>query len=226
MPVWPERPNNEFKSFVYEQFSRIGKAFSAPARLVTLNILCQGEHTVETLARYAGLTVANLSRHLQVLKAANLVKMRRDGKYIYYMVADEMTCRFFLDFKDFAYKQLVEIRTALQEISKTTSRLHPVDREELMKRLNEEDTIIIDVRPEEEYQQGHLPGAVSIPLEELERRLSELPEGKEIVAYCRGRYCILADQAVDLLLTKGYRAQRADDGVVEWKIDGMPVEKS
>jgi len=226
MPLWPERPDNEFKSFVYEQFSRIGKAFSAPARLIILNILCQGEHTVETLAHYAGLTVANLSRHLQVLKAANLVKMRRDGKFIYYMVADETTCRFFSDFKDFAYKQLVEIRTSLQEISKAPSRLYPVDREELLKRLNEEDTLIVDVRPEEEYQQGHLPGAVSIPLEELERRLSELPEDKDIVAYCRGRYCILADQAVDLLLAKGYRAQRADDGVVEWKIDGMPVEKS
>jgi len=226
MPVWPERPDNEFKSFVYEQFSRIGKAFSAPARLIVLNILCQGEHTVETIARHAGLTVANLSRHLQVLKAANLVKMRRDGKFIYYMVADETTCRFFSDFKDFAYRQLVEIRTALQEISRAPSRLHPVDREALLERLNEEDTAIIDVRPEEEYQQGHLPGAVSIPLEELERRLSELPEGKDIVAYCRGRYCILADQAVDLLLAKGYRAQRADDGVVEWKIDGMPVEKS
>jgi rhodanese-related sulfurtransferase len=225
MPVWPEIPNNEFKSFVYEQFSRIGKAFSTPARLIILNILCQGEHTVETLAGYAGLTVANLSRHLQVLKAANLVKMRRDGKFIYYMVADETTCRFFSDFKDFAYNQLVEIRTALQEISKAPSRLHPVDREELMKRLNEEDTLIIDVRPEDEHQQGHLPGAVSIPLEELERRLSELPEDKGIVAYCRGRYCILADKAVDLLLAKGYRAQRADDGVVEWKIDGLPVEK-
>ncbi len=226
MPILPDTPNDEFKRFVYDQFSRIGKALSSPARLVIMNVLCQGEHTVDALARYADMNVANISRHLQVLRGVNLVKIRREGKYIYYAVAGEDTVRFYNDFKNFAYHQLLEIRSALQEISKSPSRLHPVGREELLKKINEEYVLIVDVRPEEEYIQGHFPGAISVPLQGLDRRLRELPRDKLIVAYCRGRFCILADKAVGILLAHGYSARRADDGVVDWKIAGLPVEKS
>lgn len=226
MPIWPSVPNQEFKSFVYEQFSRIGKAFSSPHRLVIMNILCQGEHSVEALAKCTGLSIANLSRHLQVLKSTNLARVRRDGKYIYYSLADESTCGFFTTFKDFAYTQLVEIRTALQEISRSSSRLHPVNREELIKLVDKEDVLLIDVRPEEEYEHAHLPGAISMPLEELEKHLDKLPKKRAIVAYCRGRFCILADEAVEFLLKKGFKAKRANDGVVEWKIAGLPVEEA
>ena len=226
MPILPDAPNDEFKRFVYDQFSRIGKALSSSARLVIMNVLCQGEHTVEALARYADMNVANISRHLQVLRGANLVKIRREGKYIYYAVAGEDTVRFYHDFKNFACNQLLEIRSALQEISKSPSRLHPVGREELLKKISEDHVLIVDVRPAEEYKEEHLPGAISMPLQELEKRLRELPQDKLIVAYCRGRFCILADKAVEILLASGYSAQRADDGVVEWKIAGLPTEKS
>ncbi len=224
MPILPDAPNDEFKRFVYEQFSRIGKALSSSARLVIMNVLSQGEHTVEALARYADMNVANISRHLQVLRGANLVKIRREGKYIHYAAADEDTVRFYHDFKNFAYNQLLEIRSALQEISKSPSRLHPVNREGLLKKISEDHVLIVDVRPEEEYKQGHLPGAISMPLQGLEKRLRELPQDKLIVAFCRGRFCILADKAVDIFLANGYSAQRADDGVADWKIAGLPIE--
>jgi rhodanese-related sulfurtransferase len=152
--------------------------------------------------------------------------MRRVGKNIYYEAADESTVRFFKDFKDFARHQFSEIRAALQEISKSPSRLHPVGQQELLQKIAEEDALIIDVRPEEEYRNGHLPGAVSIPLADLEKRIKELPWNRPILAYCRGRYCILADQAVEILLARGFNAQRAEEGMLEWKIAGMPIEKS
>ncbi|MBT3275464.1 MAG: metalloregulator ArsR/SmtB family transcription factor [Spirochaetales bacterium] len=224
MSIWPQSPDGEFKDFVYEQFSRIGKALSSPPRLVILNILCQGEHTVESLSRHADLAVANLSRHLQVLKSVNLVKVRRDGKYTIYSLPDKQTCNFFTAFKEFGFQQLFEIKAALDEISTAPSRANPVDMNELQKLVSEDDVIILDVRPEEEYRQAHLPGAISVPLDELELRVEELPKDKEIVAYCRGRFCILADKAVQFLLDKGFKATRADDGVVEWRNAGFPVE--
>jgi len=223
---WIESPDDEFKSFVYEQFSRLGKVFSSSARLVILNILSQGEHTVEALARHSGLTVANLSRHLQALKSVNMVKMRRSGKYIYYSASDEETIRFFQDFKNFAYSKLAEIRNVLQEISSSPSRLHPVDTRELIEKIKDDEVLIIDVRPEEEYRCGHFQGAISIPLEDLEERIKQIPRDKPIVAYCRGRFCILADKAVEILLNHGYKVRRADDGVVEWKIAGLPVTRA
>lgn len=226
MSIWPQAPDGEFKSFVYEQFARIGKALSSPPRLVILNILCQGEHTVESLSRHAALSVANLSRHLQVLKSVNLVKVRRDGKYIFYSLPDQQTCNFFTSFKEFGFQQLVELRAALEEISKAPSRVHPVDMAELQRLVDENEVILLDVRPKEEYAQAHLPGAISVPLDELELRLDELEKGKMIVAYCRGKFCILADQAVNILLAEGFQASRADDGVVEWRSAGLPVEGS
>jgi len=223
--LWPQKPDEEFKAFVYEQFSRIGKALASPQRLVILNILCQGEHTVESLSSQAGLEVANLSRHLQVLRRARLVRLRREGKHSWYSAMDEETCRFLHLFREFASRRLIEVQAALEGIARSPSRLHPVGREELLRRLKEKDTVLVDVRPPEEFQQAHLPGALSIPLAELERRIGELSREKQIIAYCRGRFCILADQAVRLLQDRGHPARRADDGVIEWGIDGNPLER-
>jgi rhodanese-related sulfurtransferase len=222
----PKFPDNQFKAFVYEQFSRLGKALSSPHRLIILNILCQGEHTVEALAKYSGLNLANVSQHLQILKSSNLVKVRRSGKHLYYIIADEQTAAFFTSFKDFAYQRFAEIQMSLNEISKSPTRLKPVDMDELKRKVSEEEALIIDVRPEEEFIHAHLPGAISIPLTELEKKLYELPWDKSIVAYCRGRFCILADQAVEILISKGFDARRANDGVIEWKMAGFPVEES
>jgi len=224
--VFPSKPDDEFKAYAYEQFSRIGKALSSPQRLIILNILCQGEHTVEALARYSGQSVANTSRHLQHLKSVNLVKLKRSGKNIFYSIRDEAACNFYMSLKEFASNQLGEIRTTLEEISSSPSRSHSVSREELLKMVTRGNAVVIDVRPEEEFQQAHLPGAISIPLEELEKRIEELPRDKTIVAYCRGRYCILADKAVEVLLKKGYRAGRIDESVIEWKNAGLPIEES
>jgi len=182
MGIWPQSPDDEFKSFVYEQFARIGKALSSPQRLVILNILCQGEHTVEALARHAALSVANLSRHLQILKSVNLVRARREGKYLYYSLPGNETCAFFTSFKDFGFRQLVELKAVLEEIASAPSRAHPVDMEELKRLIEHQAVILLDVRPEEEYAASHLPGALSIPLGELGLRLGELPKDKKIVA--------------------------------------------
>ena len=225
MSIWPQAPDGEFKSFVYEQFARIGKALSSPPRLIILNILCQGEHTVESLAKHADLTVANLSRHLQILRSVNLVKIRRDGKYIYYSLPDEQTCSFFTSYKDFGFQQLIELKTALEEIADAPSRVSLVDMQELQRLIDEDSVVLLDVRPNEEYRKAHLPGAISVPLDELELRLDELPKDKMIVAYCRGKFCILADRAVNILLEKGFNATRTDDGVVEWRNAGHPIEE-
>ncbi len=225
MAQLPSKADEEFKGFVYEHFSRLGKALSSPQRLVVLNILCQGEHTVEALARHAGLTVANLSRHLQILKNANLVSMRRRGKFAWYTVPDEQTRRFYLAFKEFATGHISEIRAALQEIAASPTRLDAVGREELLKRISDGGTLIVDVRPAEEYRGGHLPGAISVPLDELEQRRAELPVERSVLAYCRDRFCILADQAVEILKAHGYLVRRAEDGVLQWQLSGLPMEE-
>lgn len=224
MSIFPDHPDENFKTFVYEQFSRVGKAFSSPHRLILLNILCQGEHTVESLVGNTGLNVANVSRHLQMLKSVNLVKIRREGKYIYYSLADEETCIFFTDFRNFVYKHSSELHAAMNLIADKPSRISIVNKEEMFEKLSCTSTVIIDVRPEEEYKNIHLPGAISIPLSTLENRIDEIPIDKEIITYCRDHYCILADKAVNLLLSKGFDAKRMDIGIIDWKSAGLPVE--
>jgi len=224
MSVFPNNPDEDFKSFVYEQFSRVGKALSSPHRLVLLNILCQGEHTVESLVENTGLNVANVSRHLQTLKSVNLVKIRREGKYIFYSLSDDETCIFFTGFRDFVYKHSSELHAAMNLIADKPSRKSIVNQEEMKLKLKKKNTLIVDVRPVEEYINIHLPGAVSIPLSTLEKRMDEIPRNKEVITYCRDNYCILADKAVNMLLDKGYDAKRLDIGLIDWKQAGLPVE--
>ena len=218
-----ENRNRHFKDIIYEQFARIGKAVSSSKRLELLDLLCQGERTVETLAREASLTVANASQHLQVLRAARLVEAEKMGLFVTYRLADEAVCEFFRAMRVLAENRLAEVEKIKRQFLEGKEGMEPVDRDALMKRVREGVVTILDVRPVEEYRAGHIPGAISIPLRQLEYQLSELPQDEEIVAYCRGPYCVLAIQAVEMLRKKGFRAVRLEDSVQDWRAMGFPV---
>ncbi len=225
MVAFPSAPDDLFKAYAYEQVAVVGKALCAPARLIILNVLCQGERSVEVLARHAGLAVANASQHLQVLRAANLVESERRGNNVVYRVTDANVVSFYTALKELALDRMANLKRAFEEISSAPSRLEPMGRDELLAKVKSGDAVVIDVRPQEEYRVGHLPGAISIPLDRLEAELGRLPSDKEIVALCRGEYCILADKAIEILLAQGLVARRSVDGVVEWELAGLPVEK-
>lgn len=213
-----------FKDAIYEQFSRIGKAVSSPRRLELLDLLCQGERTVEVLAQEAGMTVANASQHLQVLRAARLVEAEKHGLFVIYRIADSAVCEFFRSMRALAEARLAEVTKTARDFFEGTDGFEPVDRQALLERVREGAATVIDVRPVEEYRSAHIGGAVSIPLTELRRRLAELPKDREIVAYCRGPYCVLAAEAVQVLRAKGYRAVRLEDSVQDWRARGFAVE--
>ncbi len=213
-----------FKNQLYEQFARLGKALASPHRLELLDVLAQCERTVEALAQETGMSVANASQHLQVLRAAHLVEVRREGVSMYYRLADEGVFRMWQAMRVVGEAQLAEIDRFVQTFLQDRTRLQPLDAQELLQRLNNDQIILLDVRPTEEYAAGHLPRARSIPVTELEARLAELPVNKEIVAYCRGPYCVFADEAVALLHTNGYNARRLEQGLPDWRALGLPVE--
>jgi rhodanese-related sulfurtransferase len=213
----------DVKDTLYEQLARIGKAVSSPKRLELLDLLCQGEKPVDTLAGQADLTVKNTSAHLRVLRGARLVRTRREGQRVYYRLADEEVCSFFLSLRALAEKRLVELREVVRQYFTDPEQLTPLDRQALLDRVRRGAVTVIDVRPEEEYREGHIPGARSVPLRKLTGQLRSLPLDQEIVAYCRGPYCFLALDAVSFLRDHGYRARRLEDGVAEWKAAGFPV---
>ena len=212
------------KNFAYEQLARIGKAMSSPVRLEILDLLRNGPRSVEALANEAKLGVANVSRHLQVLRGSGLVKSEKQGLYVTYTIADQCVCEFFMAMCKLAEARLAEFEKIVAQFSESGREMEAVDRAELMKRAQKGDITVIDVRPREEYMAGHIPGAISVPVYELDNHLGDLPEDREIVAYCRGPYCLLATQAVQLLCSRGYTARRIKDGVNEWRACGMPVE--
>jgi len=216
--------NRRFKDAIYEQFSRIGKAVSNPNRLELLDLICQGEHTVETLAKETGLTLANASQHLQVLRAARLVETEKKGLYVIYRLADRSVCEFYRAMRILAENRLAEVEQITRQFFEGKEGMEPVDREKLLQRVLEGSVTVLDVRPVEEYRYGHIPKAISVPLQEIENRLSELPRDQEIIAYCRGPYCVLAVQAVEMLQAKGFHAVRLDYGVQDWLALGLPVE--
>ena len=211
------------KTFAYEQLARIGKAMSSPARLEILDLLRNGARTVECLAKAADLGVANVSRHLQVLRGAGLVKSEKHGLYVTYHIADPSVCEFFMAMCKLAEARLVEFEKIVSQFSGAGGDLEPVDRTALMQRAQDKEITVIDVRPHEEYQAGQIPGARSGPLDEMEQYLSALPPDKKVVAYCRGPYCLLATKAVELLCSRGFEAMRIKDGINEWRASGMPV---
>ena len=220
-----KNPNRKFKDTIYEQFSRIGKAVSSPKRLELLDLLCQGEKTVETLTQETGLTLANASQHLQVLRAARLVEADKEGLYVKYRLADQMVCEFFRSMRVLAENRLAEIEMIKRQFLEGRKGMEPVDRNDLLKRVIDGVVTVLDVRPAEEYHAGHIPGALSVPLEQLNKLLSKLPKNKEIVAYCRGPYCVLAVQAVEMLRKKGIKAIRLREGIQDWRAMGFSVSE-
>lgn len=216
-------PNRQFKDAIYEQFSRIGKAVASPKRLELLDLLCQSEKTVETLTRETGLTLANASQHLQVLRAARLVETEKEGLYVKYRLADELVCQFFRSMRVLAENRLAEVEMINRRFLEGKEGMEPVDRNELLKRVKDGAVTVLDVRPKDEYRSGHIPGALSVPLGKLKEWLSKLPKDREIVAYCRGPYCVLAVQAVEMLRKKGFNAIRLEEGVQDWLAMGFSI---
>jgi rhodanese-related sulfurtransferase len=219
-----KNPNRQFKDAIYEQFSRIGKAVSSPKRLELLDLLCQGEKTVETLSQETGLTVANTSQHLQTLKTARLVEAEKEGLYVKYRLADQMVCEFFRSMRVLAENRLAEIEMIKRRFLEGREGMEPVNKNDLLKRVIDGSVTVLDVRPVEEYHTGHIPGALSVPLGQLKKLLSKLPQDQEIVAYCRGPYCVLAVQAVEMLRRQGFKAIRLEEGVQDWRAMGMTLE--
>jgi len=216
--------SRKFKNDIYEQLAHIGKSLSAGPRLEILDLLCQGPRTVEVLAEQAGQSVANTSHHLQVLKRARLVEAHKEGVHVTYSLAGDEVCAFFVALRGLAESRLLEIEEVTQQYLKERGQMEAIDRGSLVQRVKSGDVIVLDVRPPEEYQAGHIPGAISVPLADLKRKLTELPRDREIVAYCRGPYCVLAVEAVELLRKKGFKAIRLEDGVPDWRARGFPVE--
>jgi rhodanese-related sulfurtransferase len=219
-----KNPNRAFKDANYEQFARIGKSVSSPKRLELLDLLCQGERTVEVLAKESGMTIANVSQHLQVLRTARLVEAEKEGLYVTYRLADQSVCEFFHAMRVLAESQLAEVEQIKRRFLEGREGMEPVDRKALLRLVREGALAVLDVRPVEEYNAGHIPGALSIPLKELQLRLSDLPAGQEIVAYCRGPYCVLSIQAVEMLRAKGFQAVRLEEGIQDLRAMGFPIE--
>jgi rhodanese-related sulfurtransferase/predicted transcriptional regulator len=214
-----------FKGQLYEQFARLGKALAHGRRLELLDLLAQGEHTVEDLAREMAMSVASASQHLQVLRAARLVEVRREGLYAHYRLADERVFRLWQALRDLGEERLAEIDRVVQTFLRDRQTLEAISAQELRQRLREGNAVVLDVRPEAEYRAGHIPGARSLPIAELQARLRELPKSREIIAYCRGPYCVFADEAAALLKASGYRVRRFEEGFPDWRALGLPVEE-
>ena len=208
----------KIKDLLYEQVARIGKVFSSPKRLELIELLCQGEKTVETLARETSISVKLVSAHLRELRMAQLVKTERQGKNIYYRLADKSVADLWVQVHALAEDRLIELQIELQKIATQPNDLVPNDRETLMKMARRGEVVVLDVRPTEEYLVTHLPFARSIPIEELRHRLSELPKDRPIVAYCRGPYCLMAIDAVELLRKEGFKSVHLREGVAEWEL--------
>ena len=217
-------PVKDYKKSIFEQFARTGKAFSNAHRIELLEILAQGERTVEQLSQAAGLTVANTSQHLQLLRNAGLVTARKVGQYVHYNLSDDLVIDLLVALRKLSERHLAEVERLVNTYLTVKDDLEPMHMQELMERAGDGVVTVLDVRPEAEYKAGHIKGSVGIPLDQLEDRIDELKPGQEIVAYCRGPYCMLAYDAVAKLREKGFTARRLDEGFPEWRKAGMPVD--
>ena len=215
----------EIKNHLYEQVARIGKALSSPKRLELVELLCQGEKAVEVLAAQAEISMKLASAHLKELRQARLVDTRKDGKYVVYRLADLGVADLWVNVRAQAEERLVELQVALSSLMDHGDELEHVDRGTILQRAHAGDVVVLDVRPAEEYASGHLPHARSLPLDELKKKLKDLPTATPVVAYCRGPFCLMAKDAVELLRKKGYRAFHLTDGVAEWRARGLPIER-
>lgn len=211
------------KDLFYEQVARLGKAVSSPKRLELIEILAQGEKTVEQLAAAAAIGAKLASAHLKTLKSARLIESRRDGKHIHYRLADPQVAGLWVALREAAQARLTSLQAAMKEIVSHPEELAPVGGKQLLSQARRGEVVVIDVRPAGEYRTAHLPYARSIPLAELKARLGEIPKHKPVVAYCRGPFCLMAKEAVTLLNRRGFRAARLEQGVAEWRARGLPL---
>lgn len=217
--------NRALKDLLYEQVARVGKALASPKRLEILEMLAQGEKAVETVAAEVAIDVKLASAHLKALKEARLVQVRREGKRMIYRLSGGDVAQLGVTLRHVAEEHLLELRMALQQMMAEPHRLTQVGRKDLLAQAKRGEVVVLDVRPPEEFDTAHLPFARSVPLAELAHRLSELPRGVEIVAYCRGPFCLMSDEAVKLLREHGYRARKSFDGVSEWQAAGLPLAR-
>lgn len=217
--------NRALKDLLYEQVARVGKALASPKRLEILEMLAQGEKAVETVATEVAIDVKLASAHLKALKEARLVQVRREGKRMIYRLSGGDVAQLGVTLRHVAEEHLLELRVALQQMMAEPDRLTQVGRKELLAQAKRGEVVVLDVRPPEEFDTAHLPFARSVPLTELAHRLSELPRDVEIVAYCRGPFCLMSDEAVKLLREHGYRARKSFDGVSEWQAAGLPLAR-
>lgn len=213
----------EIKNHLYDQVARIGKALASPKRLELVELLCQGEKTVETLATQADIGIKLASAHLKELRMARLVDTRKEGKYVVYRLASPSVADLWVRLREQAEERLVELQMALSSIVAHGDDLQGVDRADILRRAQAGEVVVLDVRPTDEFDAGHLPHARSMPLNELKKRIAELPDGLPVVAYCRGPFCLMARDAVAQLRKRGFQAFHLTDGVAEWRARGLPV---
>lgn len=214
----------EFKDQLHEQFARIGKALSSPRRLEILDLLAQGEKPVEAIAEQTSLSIKNASAHLRELRGARLVETRKEGTYVFYRLAGDRVFGVLREIQGLARERLTEVDHVTRLYLEDRDGMEPIGAEELRRRMREGEVTILDVRPEDEYRAGHIAGAISLPVPDLERRIAELPGDREVIAYCRGPYCVYAAEAVEALRRAGLRARRMEEGLPDWKARGFPVE--
>jgi rhodanese-related sulfurtransferase/DNA-binding transcriptional ArsR family regulator len=215
--------HREFKDRLYGQLARLGKALASPHRLEILELLAQRDRTVDSLATEMGLSLANTSQHLQTLRQTSLVESRKDGLFVHYRLADPDVFELSKVIRSVAERRLADFERLVHEHFGTRSDVEPVPMNELLKRARSKRVVIVDTRPASEYVAGHIAGAISVPVDDLQRRLKELTKGKEYVAYCRGPYCVYADRAVEILRANGRRARRLVAGFPEWRSAGFPI---
>jgi len=214
------------KRELYQSIAKVAQALASGNRLQLLEFMAQGERSVDALAAMAGVTVANASQHLQALRRAGLVTARKEGQRVYYRVAGDDVVRLYDGLRVVAESRLAEVRQLVNEFLGDRGALEPVLAEELLARAKKGLVTVLDVRPREEFEAGHLPGAVNIPMDRLESELARLPKKREVVAYCRGPYCLMSFDAVLKLRQRGWKARRLNEGYPEWKAAGLPIESS
>ena len=215
----------KFKDLFYEQIARIGKVFSNPKRLELLDLLCQGEKSVDVVAKQAHISIKLASFHLQELKDSTLIEARKEGKYVFYKVTDETVALFYSELKLLAERKLISNQKTLSNYLNSNENVLPVDKKTLIRKARKGEIIVIDLRPRNEYISGHIPFARSIPINELEKKLKGLPKDKDIVAYCRGPACVWSHEALVMLKSNGYNAFRLRDSIIDWQAEGLPVKR-
>lgn len=216
----------QFKDKVYSELARVTKSLSNPHRLEIVELLAQGQFSVEEIAEQTNLPVANASQHLQVLKLAQMVEISRQGNFIFYRLSNDNVFKAWRALRELGVERISSVERVVKDFRKTKFDFETVTIDELIDKIDSGKVTILDVRPESEYKQGHIANAVSIPINELSKRLKELPKRNQIVAYCRGPFCVYADEAVALLTREGYKATRLEEGFPDWKMKDLPIEVS